>query len=594
MSRRTRSALSWVLFALGSVACVAIAYGAYALAGYSWDQVVSYKSPYVLPLPSASMEESSGTSYVPPVLSANTPKPAPALSPHVVLIVVDGMRDDISRTAMPSLQTLRGYGSDMVLTVPQPSLSYPNWTTILTGAPQTISGVTTNWWEGRVVPPTLMDVAAKAGKRVAVVGPEDFAELYGVRKGPLVSLRPWPKDGYLSTQLVDDALRISKESTPALLVLHVPDLDEAGHEHGGGSPEYREVAGKIDADISRLVTELQGESTTFIITADHGHIDSGGHGGWEDEVLSVPLVITGASAAMGTGTGTLEQVAPTVAVFAGIPVPAYATGTALRSAFTTSAPSVFAAQAAHHRLMAARQAEVITDEVPPGPIWLGQLGSRDADAAVAELTEARLVAERSQRLPTSLIIAGAVLALVVVVGIASWRALVCASVGVVVYYAVYSAQFFLIHDYLWSLSAFNTETQVSAFMNGRMIEAVVSALLAVAVAAAIYPYLRRAPAGPNARRFLSGWLAIAPATVLLIQATLAVQVAWYLWWWGAQITWILPDFKWAFKADLDMVQMTALGAAALLAPVVTYVIGRYHPKVRGADDRVTGRPSKSV
>ena len=580
MSQRTRSALSWVLFVLGSVACVAIAYAAYTLAGYSWDQVVSYRSPYVTPLAGASTEVSSNVGYVPPILSAKTPAPGAALTTQTVLVIVDGMRDDISRSAMPALDTLRDYGSDMVLTAPQPALSYPNWTTILTGAPQTISGVTTNWWEGPVAPPTIMKMAASTRTSVAVVGPEDFEELYGVKRGPLVSLRPWPKGGYLSSTLIDDALRISKESTPALLVIHLPDLDEAGHEHGGDSEEYREVAKKIDADLGRLISGLQGDSTTFIITSDHGHIGSGGHGGWEDAVVAVPAVITGNAVAMGTGTGTLEQIAPTVAVFAGIPVPTYATGTALRTVFTTSAPGAFAAQAEQHRRMAARQAEVITDEAPGAPIWLKELGKRDADAALASLTEARLTAERAVRLPTSLLIVGAVFALFVAVGVASWRALVSASAGVVVYYALYNGLFFWVHGYLWSLSAFNTETQVSAFMNGRMAEAIVAALVGAATAAALYPFLRRAPRASNERRHLSGWLALATATVLLIQATLAVQVAWYLWWWGATITWILPDFKWAFKADLDMVQMTALGAAAVLAPAVTYVIGRVHPRVR--------------
>ena len=141
------------------------------------------------------------------------------------------------------------------------------------------------------------------------------------------------------------------------------------------------------------------------------------------------------------------------------------------------------------------------------------------------------------------------------------------------------------HGYLWSLSAFNTETKVGAFMNGRMIEAAVSALVAVAVAALVYPYLRKVGWGPQDRRYLGGWLALAPATLLVVLGTLAVQVAWFIWWWGASITWILPDFKWAFKYDLDLVQMTAVGAAVLVAPVVSYLIGRYHPKVRAG--RVT-------
>ena len=593
MSSRSASVTSWVLFVLGTLACLIVAYGAYTLAGYSWNQVVEYQSPYVRPFAGSADELTSSAAFVPSVLEQKSPASGPALSPRVVLVIVDGMRDDVSRTAMPSLQTLRNYGSDFVLTVPQPSLSYPNWTTILTGAPQTISGVTTNWYEGKVTPLTIMDSASKAGRRVAVAGPEDFAELYGVRDGPTVSLRPWPKGRYLTSRLVDDALRISKESTPALLVLHLPDLDEAGHAHGGASAEYRDVARKIDADIGRLVSGLQGDSTTFVITADHGHTDTGGHGGWEDEAVRVPAIITGNAATLSSGTGTLEQIAPTIAVLVGVPVPASATGTALRSALKTSSPGVFAAQAEHHRRSAAWQVEVVTGGNLPGAIWLRDVvRSGDVDAAAEKVVAERLAVERGQRVPVSLAILGAALALVVALGVASWRALICAGAGTVTYYVLYNGLFFLTHGYLWSLSAFNTETRVQAFMNGRMIEAVLSALIAVLVAGGVYPLLRRMPRASSEHRYLSGWLAMAPATVLLIQATLAVQVAWYLWWWGAEISWILPDFKWAFKADLDMLQMTALGAAALIAPLVTYTVGRYHPKVYGRRATgVTGRRS---
>ena len=96
----------------------------------------------------------------PTELQASVDRVAPVLAKRVVLVIVDGMRDDVSRSEMSTLVRLRTYGADVTLTAPQPSLSYPNWTTILTGAPQDISGVTTNWFEGRVPVPTLMDVAA--------------------------------------------------------------------------------------------------------------------------------------------------------------------------------------------------------------------------------------------------------------------------------------------------------------------------------------------------------------------------------------------------------------------------------------------------
>jgi len=580
MRQHTRSTLSWAFFAVGTIACLATAYGAYSLAGYSWDQVVSYRSPYIRPLetPDATLT----TVYVPPGLeSSDIPEPGKALSERVVLVIVDGMRDDISRTAMPSLETLRGYGSDLQLTAPQPSLSFPNWTTILTGAPQTISGVTTNWYATRVFAPSIMDVVAGAGKTVAVVGPTDFADLYGVKPGPTVSLRPWPKGGYLSGTLVDDALKISKESSPALLVVHLPDLDEAGHSYGGASDEYREVARKIDADISRLITALQSDRTTFVVVADHGHIDTGGHGGWEDEVTSVPGVLAGAAVAMGTGTANLDQIASTIAVLEGVRPPTYAAGTAIRSALSTDSPSVFLADTQHHRLFVANYVEIASQGTTPAAAMLERHPDvAGMDKAAEKARDARLYVERTQRAPYALAVVACVLAVVIILGVVTWRALAAATVGMAVYYAVYNALFFLVHGYLWSLSAFNTETQVSAFMNGRMAEAIVAAVLGVAVAAVVYPFLRTYPHGPGERGFLSGWLALAPATVLVIQGTLALQVAWYYWYWGLSITWILPDFKWAFKADLDMVQMTALGAAAILAPLVTYLIGRFHPRVR--------------
>jgi hypothetical protein len=557
----------------GVLACLAVAYGAYSLASYSWAQVVEYKSPYV-------------AANVPAALRSTDASPGVPQSKRIVLVIVDGMRADISRTAMPTLDTLRAYGTDVSLVAPQPSLSNPNWTTILTGASQTISGVTTNWYTGRVSAPTIMDVARSAGRRVAVVGPSDFAELYGVKPGPTVSLRPWPKGGYLSGTLVDDALRIDKATDPELLVLHLPDLDEAGHAYGGASAEYRKVAGQIDADIARLVSGLQADGTTFVIVADHGHIATGGHGGWEPEVVDVPGIFSGSSVILGSGKGGLDQVAPTIAVLAGLRPPAYAESTAMRSVVSTTAEKAFAADKAHHTAFAAHYTSVVAgDELPPALFAQGAAAHGGVDGYAAYARSTRIARERTQRAPDSLAIVAGVMAIVALIGFTSWRALVSASVGTAIYFALYNALFFWVHRYLWSLSAFNTETQVQAFMNGRMLEAGLSALGAVAVAAAVYPYLRKVAWGPQDRAYLGGWLALAPATLLLILGALALQVAWFLWMWGASITWILPDFKWAFKYDLDLVQMTAVGAAILVAPIVSYLIGRYHPKVRAG--RVT-------
>lgn len=572
MSGRPRSLVSWIAFVVGTLVCLGVAYASFTLAGYSWAQVVGYRSPYV-------------SSAVPAELRSIEATPGPALARQVVLLIVDGMRDDVSRANMPTLNTLRSYGSDVTITVPQPSLSRPNWTTILTGATPTISGVTTNWYSGRVLAPTIVDVARTSGRRVAVVGPTEFEELYGIAPGPAVSLRPWPKDGYLSSVLVDDALRIDKATDPQLLVVHLPDLDEAGHAHGGLSPQYRETAGKVDADISRLVTGLQADRTTFVVVTDHGHVATGGHGGWEPEVLNVPGIFSGSAVVLGTTSGTLEQVAPTVSALLGIRVPPYAETTALRSVISTTAEDVFASGEAHDRAFDEHYVNVVGGEMPE--LFKQGVVEYSSPSGYADyVRDTRLAVERQARLPISLAIFAAVAAVIVVIGLTSWRALVAALAGTAAYHMGYGGLFFGMHNYQWSLSAINTETQVQAFMSTRMAEAAVCVLIGVAIAALVYPMLRTIGWGPQHHGYLAGWLALAPATLLVVLGTLAVQVAWFLWLSGPSVMWLLPDFKWAFKYDLDLVQMTAVGASALLAPIVSYLIGRYHPRVRAR--RVAG------
>jgi hypothetical protein len=422
-----------------------------------------------------------------------------------------------------------------------------------------------------------MDAARFAGRKVVVVGPTDFTELFGVQPGPGVSLRPWPKGGYLTPQLVSDAIRLSRETSPGLVVVHLPDLDEAGHSYGGASAQYKQTAARMDADINRLVTSLQSSDTVFVITADHGHIDSGGHGGWEPVATTVPGIFSGPGIRSETTTGQLQQIAPTVSILLGMRDPAYAEAQSMRSVIATTNEMLFAADAAHHIAFDANYIGVVKGAEPsPSDLQDGGIGPDDA---VAAAQAERLAAERSDRVSQALAICLGVLIIIVVVGLSSWRALVAGLAGVVAYYALYETLFFVVHGYQWSLSAFNTETYVKTFMYWRMGEAAIAALIGVAVATAVYPLLRDRPRGPQERDYLPGYLSLGPSTLLLILGTLALQVAWYLWYWGASITWILPDLRMGFKYDLDLVQMTAVGLAVVLAPLVAYLVGRYHPKV---------------
>jgi hypothetical protein len=569
-----RAAARWIALVVGLAVCLGVAYAAYTLATYSWNQVVDYRGPY------AKVKLPAG---VGPRIEFK--KAIAGQEPRLVYVIIDGLREDVSRQ-MPTLNVLRGHGYDAVLRTSQPSLSFPNWTTLLSGAPQRISGVTTNWFEGRVPVETLIDTALAASRTVAVSAPKDFEMLFGVKRTGHVFLRDWTAGQYMTGEIVDNAIRLANLPTPAdrtklrttwvtptLIIVHFPDVDEAGHDSGGASKEYLATAKKVDTDLGRLVSALQDTRTTFVVTADHGHIDTGGHGGPEDIVTLVPAVFAGPGVGIGTGEGTQDQMAPTVAFLSGLPAPRNATGARLDVSPFSPGTNPDPGNRYDAQLTAAFDA--YTGTVAGAPATATEPAR--ARAAFDAATDARLTRERSERLPLAAGLALGALVAVALVGLMSWRALVSALAGALAYYLVYDGLYFGLHRFgIWSLSSFNSESLLKGFMNARMIEAVLAGVVAVIVAADVYLATRREPKRPRGE-FLPGWLSLGVATVLVIQATLAIQVAWYLWWWGASLTWYIPDLSLGFKYDLDLIQLTALGGAALLAPALTYLVGRYHP-----------------
>ncbi|MBC7265969.1 MAG: alkaline phosphatase family protein [Coriobacteriia bacterium] len=558
----------WALLVLGVACSLATAYGAMQLATYSWNQVVEYKSPFV------DLDTERFTGARPPLSS-----PVPdAEQRRTVVVLIDGLTDEASRS-MRSLEELRKRGADVHLAAPQPSLSYPCWTTAFSGATPQISGVTTNWYEGRVKVETLFDVAHDSGRRLAVAGPDDLDALYGVSElTSATALIPWGEGEYRSARIVDAAISLERKNASDFAVVLLPDVDDAGHAAGSASARYASTVAKVDADLARLIDAFDDGKTVFAVFPDHGHTPEGGHGGWEDPVVHTFAVFAGPGVRHTEASARLEDVAPTVSVLAGLQSPRLARGMAIEDVLADGngrARDADFVRASGFALAYARQVGG-----PESIAGIDTLGSRaDVERVIARAEQQRLASDRRERIPQALALAFAALGVLAVIGLASWRALVAAASGVVAYNAVFNSLYFLVHRYRWSLSTFNEESQVQAFFNARMAEAVLAAFVACVVAALVYAALRTQPKGPR-QGHAAGWLALGVATVLAIQAVLGLQVAWFLWRWGASCVWRLPDLFWGFKYDVDLLQTTALGAAAILGPVVTYAVGRWHPKTR--------------
>ncbi|MDZ4655906.1 MAG: alkaline phosphatase family protein [Coriobacteriia bacterium] len=558
-TRTPRATTAWSLFVIGLLAALGTSYGAYQLAGYSWDQVVDYQSPFLEIDPASTRVDNPGEDQ------------------RTVLVIIDGLTDEASRS-MSAMERLRARGADVSLTVPEPSLSFPTWTTILSGAPQQISGVTTNWYERRVEVETLLDVAMAEGRSTLVAGPTDLDMLYGASAASASSFTDWDSDTYMSSGIVNDALRMDEELDGAgLVIVLLPDIDEAGHAHGAASPEYAEMVATVNADLERLIEGLDDGETVFCITPDHGHTATGGHGGWEDPVIHTSCVFVGPGVRHTSAQAELGDIAPTVAVLAGLPTPGHAHGLAIVSVLAQPDSPAVGADLERASLFARQYAPI----VQPSAFRCTEksMSAIEIRVTYAAADVERLDHDRSERLPVFVGVLAILLAFAILTGVRSWRAAVAAVVGAIAYFAVYNGLYFWAHGYTWSLSAFNEESMVQTFFNGRMAEAVIAGLVACLVAGAIYPLLRRHPKPPK-HQYLAGWLSLGVATTLTIQAALVLQVAVFWRTWGAAVVWRLPDMRAGFKYDLDLIQLTALGAVAVLGPVVTYLVGRVHPRIR--------------
>ena len=269
----------------------------------------------------------------------------PRLARRVVLIVIDGL--GASESKLPFLDELRTRGVATTARVPYPTISRPSYVNILTGVPPEDSGVRANKVARPVAVDTMMDRAHAAGLRVASAS--DYGSLASLflrntttlyvpmrEDGARVAPEPpvsWPFDDVRRTQSLDELGPIIVEletSDAALIPVLVLDVDRAGHASGVGEA-YRAAAAAVDRMLRTAIGALDLTQDAVIITADHGHVAPGGHGGDEEEVSVVPLVMAGAGITAGgtSRAARLVDIAPTVCALLGIPAPGHAEGRTL-------------------------------------------------------------------------------------------------------------------------------------------------------------------------------------------------------------------------------------------------------------------------
>ncbi len=535
-----------------------IGYLAQNLAVMGWDSVVEYRTAYLTNLPPGNAAE--------------------PLAQRAVLILVDGLRLDASRN-MPALNELRRQGADLSVRVGQPSLSYPSWTVIASGAWQEVSGVTTNWYEGPVRVDTIFRRAREAGLPAVVVGGGGWNKLYGSHltdfilvKGPEDEGAPPEAWAEMDAETFRRAVAALDDYPQGLVLLYFGGTDELAHQFGGTSPQYLDEVRRVDDFIGRLAERLDWERDALIVTADHGHVDVGGHGGWEKEVLHVPLVLVGKGIRQGAYPERLQaDIAPTIAALLGTPIPVHAQGRPLMEAldapaetkgriglnaglqlvgfYDAYAQALGAKPFAGDVLKAHRERIARGEEGALSRFW-DELTAR-AQAA----RNARFWRERLGRLPIALGIALIPL-LYLLIFRGRKRQILLPLAFSLLYFVFYNALFFG-RGYTWSLSAFNSEAQIKAFFNERLLDAALS----VAVAGLILALISwKKPPLQTLERMTT--------FSFFVGYFLLLQVDLFYWLYNIRFSWALPDLKLGFKYYMDLLQMVPTGfLAVLLAPV---------------------------
>lgn len=527
-----------------------------------WNSVVEYKSQYLAQLPRGSSTE--------------------PLALRVVLIVVDGLRLDVSRK-LPNLNELRKEGADLAVKVGQPSLSYPSWTVIASGAWQEISGVTTNWYKGPVQADNLFRVAKDSGLPSVVVGSPGWKKLFDpyLTEALIVEEPPEEAPPEEWAKVDEETYRLASEVldkySSGFILIHFVGTDAMAHNYGGVSREFLDEAMRVDGFIGKLVQKLDPDKDVVLVTADHGHVDRGGHGGWEEAVLKVPLVLRGKPIRKGLYTEqTQADIAPTVAALLGLPYPVHSQGRPLFELMEAPA-EVKGRKGLSAALQLAGFYDAYAKALGSSPfasdvlskyrerLASGEEGAfgqfyREVSARAASIREGKLWRERLLRLPIALLMAFVPL-LYLLNYRKRLRSVLIPLAFALLYFAFYNALFFG-RGHNWSLSAFNTEAQIKTFFNERLLDAALSFVVAGLLLAFFSwrrPTLETFERAVSFSFFTGYWLLL--------------QVLVFYWLYNYHFPWYIPNLRLGFKYYLDLLQMVPVGFLSLIVVPLALLIG---------------------
>ncbi len=509
------------------------------------------------------------------------------LTSQVVLVLADGLRYDTS-LQMPYLNSLRQEGAQARLVSTPSSNCQSAWTALISGARPEVNDAPLFDHSYELIRPIATDhlfaTLDRAGFTGGVAGFHWWERLV---RPELLYTRYYvtTEDDAADRLVIDRALGFLNEFRPNFLLVHLRQIDAAGHKHGGASREYQQAALRCDEYIRLLATSMNLKRSVLIIVSTHGHLDQGGHGGGEAVVLNMPFVMVGENVLLGD-RGVLAQIdlAPTIAALLGTPVPSAAQGRMrldmLRTDLVDKAQKALALASQRVRI-----GSIYLYSVGKGPVsettegdmlvarsslqvrnyesayQLALLAAEQTDQEMGRARRLRLWAERGQRaVPVAL----AALVLLLITWHnrgrrAAWSAL-AALLAVATYHGL-----FLQQGNVYSFSRIPDD----------------------GLAATLTPSLRRAAIALAAGALIITWRTWRERERSIFAVTMrtygyaALQLCFVglviglcTWWNGPRFTWYLPDLAVAYVHFATLLQAMLIAAMAIPLPIAVVILQR--------------------
>lgn len=270
---------------------------------------------------------------------------------HVIIFGIDALTiDGVSKSRTPNLDyIIRNGAYSLHNRVVMPTMSAPNWASILMGAGPEQHSITSNEWDPKnpPFPPVVKDG-------------ELFPSVFSILKAQhpnakATAIYDWDKFIETLPQNCLDLSRFTHSSAETIklgfddFVKNKPEIafwyfvavDDIGDSEGHGTAQYYKSVTEADSLLGLTLKMLKDsgldKSTVILVVSDHGGIDVG-HGGESIEEIQVPMFIYGPGVAHGmeiTAPVNNMDIASTVAWILGLKQPDAWTGRPIDYVFSS-------------------------------------------------------------------------------------------------------------------------------------------------------------------------------------------------------------------------------------------------------------------